>query len=240
MINRTIVDQCDLLLGIFWTRIGTETGDAASGTIEEIMRVAQAGKPVMLYFSKVPIDPDALDLDQVARLKAFKDRIYANALTESYKSAIDFRDKLAKQLELRVRDLQKADSSGQPPPLNLQFVSLESGKLSGNSPEKMNLELPEVSDSDIQNMFASDEEEEFRQQVRITVAGQLERASTVPTVIALSNNGSSGIRNLYIEILIRTIAGEIEVMDAYPYDATASWNYPLAGASWDYHLMGLL
>ena len=32
-INRQLVDNCDLLIGIFWTRIGTPTLDAASGTI---------------------------------------------------------------------------------------------------------------------------------------------------------------------------------------------------------------
>jgi hypothetical protein len=50
VINRAIVDDCDLLVGVFWTRIGTPSGEAAdSGTLEEIERVANAGKPVMLY-----------------------------------------------------------------------------------------------------------------------------------------------------------------------------------------------
>ena len=52
VINRTIVDQCDLLVGVFWTRLGSPTGEADSGTLEEIARVGDAGKPVMLYFSK--------------------------------------------------------------------------------------------------------------------------------------------------------------------------------------------
>jgi len=51
VINRAIVDQCDLLVGIFWTRVGTPTGEAESGTLEEISRAAKAGKPIMLYFS---------------------------------------------------------------------------------------------------------------------------------------------------------------------------------------------
>src|SRR5207237_77567 len=90
IINRAVVDQCDLLLGIFWTRIGSPTGIADSGTLEEIARVAKAGKPVMLYFSKVGADPDRLDLDQLNKLKAFKTETYPNALTESYKSHIEF------------------------------------------------------------------------------------------------------------------------------------------------------
>ncbi len=52
VINRDIVDKCDLLVGIFWTRLGSPTGVTESGSLEEIERVATNGKPVMLYFSK--------------------------------------------------------------------------------------------------------------------------------------------------------------------------------------------
>ncbi|MGZ8910678.1 MAG: DUF4062 domain-containing protein [Methylococcaceae bacterium] len=106
VINRAIVDQCDLLVGIFWTRIGTPTGKAESGTLEEIERVGKAAKPIMLYFSKVPIDPESIDLQQNETLKQFKSKTYPKGLVESYKSIIEFRDKFAKQLELKVRDLQ--------------------------------------------------------------------------------------------------------------------------------------
>jgi hypothetical protein len=36
IINKQILKDCDLLVGVFWTRIGTATGDYASGTVEEI------------------------------------------------------------------------------------------------------------------------------------------------------------------------------------------------------------
>ncbi len=88
-INRAIVDDCDLLIGMFSTRIGTATGVAESGTLEEIERVAKAGKPVMLYFSKVGADPDLLDLEQLRRLREFKADITSHALIESYKSTLD-------------------------------------------------------------------------------------------------------------------------------------------------------
>lgn len=34
VINEQIVKDCDLLVGIFWTRIGTQTGVSVSGTAE--------------------------------------------------------------------------------------------------------------------------------------------------------------------------------------------------------------
>lgn len=72
VINLAIVDQCDLLVGIFWTRIGSPPGAAESGTIEEIERVGNAEKPVMLYFSRVAIDQERIDLAQNEQLKHFK------------------------------------------------------------------------------------------------------------------------------------------------------------------------
>ena len=48
LINDRILEDCDLLLGIFWTRLGTPTGKASSGTVEEIRRHVQAGKPAMV------------------------------------------------------------------------------------------------------------------------------------------------------------------------------------------------
>jgi hypothetical protein len=80
VINRAIVDNCDLLVGVFWTRIGTPTGAADSGTLEEIDRVAKAGKQVMLYFSRIGADPGQIDLEQLARLKSFQERTYLRSL----------------------------------------------------------------------------------------------------------------------------------------------------------------
>jgi hypothetical protein len=37
-INNQLVSKCDILLGMFWTRVGTSTGIADSGTLEEIDR----------------------------------------------------------------------------------------------------------------------------------------------------------------------------------------------------------
>jgi len=36
IINKQIVKNCDILIGAFWTRLGTPTGVSESGTVEEI------------------------------------------------------------------------------------------------------------------------------------------------------------------------------------------------------------
>ncbi len=109
IINRQVVDYSDLLIGIFWTRIGSPTG-ADSGTLEEIERVASTGKTVMLYFSQIRQDPEQIELAQLQKLREFKKKTFPKALVEHYTSQIEFRDKLAKQLEIQVRTLIAEES----------------------------------------------------------------------------------------------------------------------------------
>lgn len=105
VINNQVVDHCDLVIGIFWTRIGSPTGVAESGTIEEIERVAAHGKRVMLYFSQANQNPEKIDIEQLARLRTFKKQTFPNALVESYGDQVEFKEKLSKQLEIQLRNL---------------------------------------------------------------------------------------------------------------------------------------
>jgi hypothetical protein len=72
IINRQVLSKCDLLVGVFWTRIGTATEHHLSGTVEEIEEHVSAGRPAMLYFSSQPVVLDTVDMDQVQKLKEFK------------------------------------------------------------------------------------------------------------------------------------------------------------------------
>jgi hypothetical protein len=103
IINRQVVDTCDLLIGAFWTRLGTPTGEADSGTIEEIERCAGAGKPVLLYFRSSPI-PQSADLEQFQRVQDFKSRMFARGLVDSYESPADLREKLLRHLLAKTRE----------------------------------------------------------------------------------------------------------------------------------------
>jgi len=105
VINEQIVKDSDLLVGVFWTRIGTATGVAVSGTAEEIQQFVDGGKPVMLYFSQSLIDPDKIDIDQFSALKKFKEKMRLKGLTESYASASDFRQKFTRQLAINLNNL---------------------------------------------------------------------------------------------------------------------------------------
>lgn len=95
IINRQIVDSCDALIGTFWTRLGSPTGEAPSGTVEEIERIAAANKPVMLYFSSRQIDPSRIDTTQLEALREFQKECRTKSLCEDYATPSELSGKLA-------------------------------------------------------------------------------------------------------------------------------------------------
>jgi hypothetical protein len=100
LINERVLKNCDLLIGVFWTRLGSPTGNAQSGTVEEIREHLAAGKPAMIYFSSKPAAPDTIDPEQYSRLKTFKEWCKSQGLIEEFENIEQFRAKLAKQLPL--------------------------------------------------------------------------------------------------------------------------------------------
>ncbi len=104
-INEQLTDRCDILIGMFWTRLGTDTGVAASGTVEEIDRFVANGKPAMLYFSGRKISKSLLDSKQSAKLKSFKAKTYKKALVGSFATVAGLRQLLLRDLTRQVRAL---------------------------------------------------------------------------------------------------------------------------------------
>ncbi|MCX5868034.1 MAG: DUF4062 domain-containing protein [Proteobacteria bacterium] len=104
IINKQILKDCDLLIGIFWTRLGSPTDEYDSGTVEEIEEHIKAGKPVMLYFSKIPIYPDSVDKEQYDNLKYFMESCKKRGLFETYVNINDFKSKLYRQIQLKLNN----------------------------------------------------------------------------------------------------------------------------------------
>lgn len=102
IINKQILKDCDLLVGVFWTRIGTSTGEYVSGTVEEIEEHIKAGKPVMLYFSSTPVHPDSVDTVQYTELKKFRDSCKSRGVFETFNDLNDFKAKFYRQLQLKL------------------------------------------------------------------------------------------------------------------------------------------
>lgn len=102
IINKQLLREADVLIGVFWTRVGTPTGVAASGTIEEIEEHLKAGKPAMLYFSTAPVRPDSVDENQYRALREFRQSCRERGLIEEYESIAEFREKLARHVAQMV------------------------------------------------------------------------------------------------------------------------------------------
>jgi hypothetical protein len=103
-INRNVLAECDLLVGVFWTRLGTPTENAESGTAEEIRRHVEAGKPAMIYFSSAPVAPESLDLVQYNKLKEFKAWCRESGLIQEYANPDQFSEKFRRQIQIIIRD----------------------------------------------------------------------------------------------------------------------------------------
>ena len=104
IINKQVLEGCDLLIGVFWTRLGTPTGQEVSGTVEEIKEHCRLGKPAMLYFSEAPFHPKSVKPQEYERLQVFKEQCKAEGLIASYSDVPEFKDMLTRHLIRTIDD----------------------------------------------------------------------------------------------------------------------------------------
>ena len=103
-INERLVDRCDILVGIFWTKIGSPTESEESGTVEEIRRFIDAGKPAMLYFSSKPAAPETFDAEQWNAREEFRNWCTPKGLYQPFSSLDELRAKFSQQLRLCLNE----------------------------------------------------------------------------------------------------------------------------------------
>lgn len=81
VINEQIGDEYDVFIGILWSRFGTPTSKAESGTVEEFERAYLKHKAdpdsvkVMFYFKDQAIPPSKIDPDQIAKINDFRKKL---------------------------------------------------------------------------------------------------------------------------------------------------------------------
>lgn len=115
LINEQLVEKADLLIAVFWTRLGMHTGVEESGTVEEIRTMAAAGRPVHLYFSSRQVDAQVMDdqraIDEFRRVAAFRREVETQRLGMygTFGSTETFSEVLDQHLTARVRDLRDRD-----------------------------------------------------------------------------------------------------------------------------------
>jgi len=102
ILNKQILQDADFLIGIFWCRIGTPTGDHESGTLEEIKEHIDAGKPAMICFSNQPVQMGSVDQEQYNKLLKFKNDCFQKGLVSEYDSIEGFYGLISDALVHRV------------------------------------------------------------------------------------------------------------------------------------------
>jgi hypothetical protein len=105
ILNKQIIDKSELLIAIFWSRLGTPTPDAESGTVEEIEEFIEAkgAARVMLYFCTRDIRHD-IDLEELQRLRDYKETMKTRGLYQEYSTPADFENKLYPHIDAKVHE----------------------------------------------------------------------------------------------------------------------------------------
>jgi hypothetical protein len=82
-LNKQLIADTDVVIALFWHRIGTPTGEAESGTIEEIELAHENGAYVGILRCTRAY-PKELDTAQLDRLREFLEGIQSKSLTLDY------------------------------------------------------------------------------------------------------------------------------------------------------------
>lgn len=109
VINSQLVDTSDLLIGIFWTRLGTPTPEAESGTVEEIERFVNEGKRCIIYFSDKAVQPSKIGQEQYERLVKYRHNLNQRGLTGAFNDPDEFRRKVFDHITNSIRELTKVE-----------------------------------------------------------------------------------------------------------------------------------
>ena len=104
VLNAQVVEPSQILVAIFWHRLGTPTDRYDSGTVEEIERFIAQKKPTLVYFCTRAI-PQSIEADEFKRLQNFKNILKSKGLFAEFETKEELSIKLEKHLTETVRNL---------------------------------------------------------------------------------------------------------------------------------------
>lgn len=103
-INKQLLENADVVIALFDSRLGEATKDAVSGTAEEIERADAAGKQVHVYFSEERLPRD-VDAAQLVALREFKKALESKGLLGSYADPADLAGQVRNAIEHDLEQL---------------------------------------------------------------------------------------------------------------------------------------
>lgn len=110
-INKQILHNSDIMIAMFWTKLGSPTGKDQSGTVEEINQFISSEKPVALYFSDKKYSPSTIDPMQLEALRAYQSSIRDNSYYNVFKSTSEIKELVLKYLNVTASEITKKKES---------------------------------------------------------------------------------------------------------------------------------
>ncbi|GEM_PF-3187165 len=104
ILNKQLVENADILMAVFGARLGTPTGQAASGTVEEIEHFRRQGKPVLLYFSEADI-PHNHDAEQFRLLAEYRKSLEVHTFYQTFRDVEELRRRATRDLAHTINTL---------------------------------------------------------------------------------------------------------------------------------------
>ncbi|HUT37308.1 MAG TPA: tetratricopeptide repeat protein [Planctomycetota bacterium] len=136
------IEDCDLLIGIFWTRFGTPTKDARSGAEHEIKLACEAWKTrqrpqIMVYFNEKPHSPKtSKQTRQWTKVLRFKEQFPKEGLWWPYKGKGQFEKLVRQHLTQFLRREFPIAQVAPPPGLGVHQLPPPPGDFVGREEEK--------------------------------------------------------------------------------------------------------
>lgn len=113
-----LLQECDLLIAMFWSRLGKPTSDFKSGTIEEIQRFQdrKGGEHVLFFLSdkQHPTPPRKADANELKRLQGYVEAIAEQGYVNTYADDDSFKSQLLEKLRLKLRTISSEVGSNIP------------------------------------------------------------------------------------------------------------------------------
>lgn len=147
IINTRILNDTDILIGIFWTRLGTETGEYVSGTVEEITKHIASNKLTSIYICDRPLPPSQFT-DQYLKLKNQIEEWKPSGVLQFYNDLIVFKQKIKDHLSLHIQNNEY-----------IQNILNESQEVKGDFDNNFAQKTIEPSDEMVQILLSAGEAE---------------------------------------------------------------------------------
>jgi HEAT repeat protein len=116
------IEDCNILIGIFWKRFGTPVMDANSGTEHEFRTAYEAWRQksspqIMVYFNQKPYNPNSSkESEQWTQVLKFKENFPEGGLWWKYEGEADFERKLRNHLTQFIRNHHPNNVKSSPSP----------------------------------------------------------------------------------------------------------------------------